>query len=203
MKLYRHVSILAFFALCSTAFATPSFTPPGLDRDGNQNQNQVQAQSATANSVAGAIAGSAAISGSDSRAASLTNVQTGATTLNAGATTSAASNGNQTINFSTPADVTTRASGTTEVRTVPTVFAPDMVTTANCMIGASGGASGLGWGFAVGTGIEDKNCTRRENARLLKNLGKESAAVKLMCNDPEVAAALGADCAVVTPLPAK
>jgi hypothetical protein len=78
-----------------------------------------------------------------------------------------------------------------------------MVTTANCMIGASGGASGLGWGFAVGTGIEDKNCTRRENARLLKNLGKEAAAVKLMCNDSEVAAALGADCAVAVQQPAK
>ena len=67
---------------------------------------------------------------------------------------------------------------------------------ANCYIGASGGATGLGWGFAIGSGIEDKNCTRRENARLLKNLGKGEAAVKIMCNDPEVAAALGADCAV-------
>ena len=196
MKPYRYVSVLAFFALCSQAFATSLLPTPNLNTN-TLGQTQGQAQSATALSASGAIAGSAAISGS--------SLNVGATTLSVGApaSNSAATNGAQTMNFSTPADVTTRTSGTTEVRTVPTVFAPDMVTTANCMIGASGGASGLGWGFALGTGIEDKNCTRRENARLLKNLGKEAAAVKLMCNDPEVAAALGADCAVVTPLPAK
>jgi hypothetical protein len=209
MKPYRYVSVLAFFALCSQAFATSLLPTPNLNtntqgqtqgQSQGQAQNQGQAQSATALSASGAIAGSAAISGA--------SLNVGATTLNANAapSNSAATNGNQSITFNTPAApavVETRASGTTEVRTVATVFAPDAVTTANCMVGASGGATGLGWGFAIGTGIEDKGCTRRENARLLKNLGKGDAAVKIMCNDPEVAAALGADCAVVAPLPAK
>ena len=199
MKRYVYTTVLGFFALCSTAFAdSPWNNPPGLNKGGDANQAQVQGQtqgqSATANSLGLGIAGSASMSTSNP-----------VTTLNVGAnpSTSAASNGPQSITFNSPGEVTTRASGTTEVRTVATVFAPDAVTTANCMVGASGGATGLGWGFAIGTGIEDKGCTRRENARLLKNLGKAEAAVKIMCNDPEVAAALGADCAVVTPLPAK
>ena len=209
MKHYL-ITLIAFFALCSQASATSLFPTPNVNTQGQdqmQGQTQGQAQSAIANSAAGAIAGSAAISGSNSTSGSAavntTSLQTGANTLNAGASNSAASNGNQTITFNTPADTSSRVSGTTEVRTVATVFAPDAVTTANCMVGASGGATGLGWGFAIGTGIEDKGCTRRENARLLKNLGKADAAVRIMCNDPEVAAALGADCAVVQPLPAK
>jgi hypothetical protein len=176
MKPYRHVGILSFFALCSQAFATNLFQPPNVN---NQEQGQIQGQSATANSLGMGIAGSASLSTSS-------NVNT----LNAGANPSTSAS---SVNITSPSEVTTRASGTTEVRTVATVFAPDAVTTANCMVGASGGATGLGWGFAIGTGIEDKGCTRRENARLLKNLGKPEAAVRIMCNDPEVAAALG-DC---------
>jgi hypothetical protein len=203
MKRYAYVGILAFFALCSQAYATSLLPTPNVNTQGQdqmqgqtqgQAQGQIQGQSAIANSLGLGIAGSASMSTSNP-----------VNTLSVGAnpSTSAASNGNQTVNFIGPSEVTTRASGTTELRTVATVVAPDMVTTANCIVGASGGATGLGWGFAIGTGIEDKSCTRRENARLLKNLGKADAAVKIMCNDPEVAAALGADCAVVTPLPAK
>jgi hypothetical protein len=217
MKPYRYVGILAFFALCSQASATSLLPTPNVNTQGQdqvQGQTQGQAQSAIANSAAGAIAGSAAISGSNSTSGSAavntTSVRTGANTLSAGASNSAAStgastssNGAQTVNFNYPANTTSQVSGTTELRTVAPVYAPDMVTTATCMIGASGGATGLGWGFALGTGIEDKGCTRRENARLLKNLGKGEAAVKIMCNDPEVAAALGADCAVAAQQPAK
>lgn len=208
MKRYAYVTILGFFALCSQAFATSLLPTPNVNTQGQEQgqvQGQIQGQSATANSIGLGIAGSASDSrsNSSSSATNATSVHTGATTLNAGASNSAASNGNQTVNFNSPSEITTRASGTTELRTVAPVYAPDMVTTATCMIGASGGATGLGWGFAIGTGIEDKGCTRRENARLLKNLGKGEAAVRIMCNDPEVAAALGADCAVVQPLPAK
>lgn len=184
------IAIIGFFVLSAQATLLPL---PDVQTQG-QTQTQGQAQSANANSVAGAIAGSAAISGSNSTsgsvAANTTSVHNGATTLNAGASNSATN-----VTISNPGTVETRTSGTTEIRTVAPVYAPDVVTTANCMIGASGGATGLGWGFAVGTGIEDKGCTRRENARLLKNLGKPVAAVAIMCNDPEVAAALGAvDC---------
>jgi len=147
MKPYRHVSVIAFFALCSQAFAlgigndnpsSSSSQSQGQSQGQQQNQavSQGQQQAAVANPVA--VAMSAYVGGLAAQA-----------------------------------------------------YSPDMVTTANCIIGASAGGAGLGWGFSIGSGIEDKGCTRRENARLLKNLGKGDAAIKIMCNDPEVAAALG------------
>lgn len=118
----------------------------------------------------GAISGSI----SESAAASVSSAYTGASTSGNANT--------QNINFNSPPAPTT-----VEIRSVPSIVAPIIGVTANCMSGASIGASAMGWGFSGGTSIEDTNCTRRENARLLHNLGKSDIALKLLCNDKEIA----------------
>ena len=209
-KRYAYVTILGFFALCSQAFATSLLPTPNVNTQG-QDQMQGRRRAGPICDCKLGSWGHCWFCGNQ-RVEQYQRECGGEYHLchprcdypECGCLQQCSLERRQSITFNSPSEVTTRASGTTEVRTVATVVAPDMVTTANCIVGASGGATGLGWGFAIGTGIEDKNCTRRENARLLKNLGKAEAAVKIMCNDPEVAAALGADCPpVVQPLPAK
>ena len=73
----------------------------------------------------------------------------------------------------------------------PAVSAPSVYTSAPCFVGVSGGVSVAGFGASGGSGIEDKNCTLRETARLLHGIGQKTAAVKVMCNDPLAAEALG------------
>ncbi len=73
----------------------------------------------------------------------------------------------------------------------PAVSAPSVYTSAPCFVGISGGVSVAGFGASGGSGIEDKNCTLRETARLLHGIGQKTAAVKVMCNDPLAAEALG------------
>jgi len=94
---------------------------------------------------------------------------------------------NITFNGATPLESTT-------IRAVPTIMAPSVGMTANCMIGTSGGVAGLGFGIAAGGGIEDKECTLRETARLLAGLGQKDAALRLMCTNQGVAKALGELC---------
>ena len=93
----------------------------------------------------------------------------------------------QTVSLSSPVEVTT-------VRAAPTVTPPTVGMTANCMIGASGGIAGLGFGISGGGGIEDKECTLRETARLLFGLGENEAAVKVLCNNRLIADAIGDRC---------
>jgi hypothetical protein len=162
----------------------------------------------SASSTAGSVSGAQSTAVTASQATGGNSAAMGGNATADAINGAAAAQNSQNITFNSPSQVTTNAntnvSGTTELRTVATVYAPPVGMTANCMIGTSGGATGLGWGFALGTGIEDKGCSRRENARMLHGLGKTVAAVKLMCNDPESAAALGpVDCPPPEPKPAQ
>lgn len=75
--------------------------------------------------------------------------------------------------------------GDQTVRTAPTVYAPSVVGGNLCAVGASGAASFLGGGFALGATWESKNCEIRQRAALLFNMGFKGAAKELMCNNKE------------------
>ena len=118
-------------------------------------------------------------------------------------TSNSGSNAASTANQGNAQDITFNSipgPAVTTVRAAPAVTLPAIGMTATCMIGASGGASGLGFGVAIGGGIEDKECTLRETARLLYSIGQGDAAVRLLCNNSMAAKALGdALCAVPAP----
>lgn len=61
-----------------------------------------------------------------------------------------------------------------------------------CMGSSSVGGQGMSFGFSLGSTWNDSGCNRRYNAHTLVLLGKASAGVALMCQDPEVKAAMEA-----------
>lgn len=75
--------------------------------------------------------------------------------------------------------------------TAPQIYAPPIGVTAPCYVALSAAVSVVGFGVGAGSSIEDPNCTRRENARVLHGIGQSAAAARIMCNDREAAAALG------------
>lgn len=72
-------------------------------------------------------------------------------------------------------------------------YAPDVINTptAPCRIAVGASVGWLGGALGFGSSVLDEGCQRRENARLLNNLGEKKAALLVLCNDPEVAVALG------------
>lgn len=143
---------------------------------------------------AGAIAGSASQAGSISGAAST------ATQGNA-----------QNINFNSPANVvqeittngriTHENTGTSTVKTAPQVYAPPMGVTAPCRVAMSAGVSVVGVGVAGGGSVADDPCNLRELSRLYHGVGAQDkaiavadAALRLECQNPNVAGALGNLC---------
>jgi hypothetical protein len=143
-----------------------------------------------------AVADQNAVSGSISGAAS----QSGA------ASVSSPSN-QQNINFNSPARARTTVDGTTDIRTVATVYAPPIGVTAPCYVGYSGGVTVVGFGASLGGGVEDVGCTLRETSRLLYGIGQTDAAARVMCANADAAKAMGPaicpEVAVVQPLPAR
>lgn len=103
------------------------------------------------------------------------------------ASTSSANNAGNTQS------VTFTAPERSEVRT--TGIAPDVISqpTAPCRIAVSASAGWLGGAFGFGGSVLDESCRRIEVSRQLYNMGRINAAVKVMCNEPEAAAALGAE----------
>lgn len=181
-----------------------------------QGQSQGQGQVATGgNAAAGAISGSASKSTSTSVAGaaagaaskSNSNAVTGpvnSSNQNTNTNQNNTSVGGQFSNLATtmsmtvneaaqPTKTTVEHTGTSTVKTAPDVYAPPSVTTAVCVIGASGGVSGLGWGVAIGGGIKDDGCEVRALASLLYAHGAADAAKELLCAaEPRVAAAYAA-----------
>jgi hypothetical protein len=66
--------------------------------------------------------------------------------------------------------------------------------TTPCFATYQGGVSGMGFGVALGGGVIDPECTRRENARMLSALNENASAVSLLCGNAEVAARAPALC---------
>jgi hypothetical protein len=67
--------------------------------------------------------------------------------------------------------------------------------TAPCRIAVGAGGSGPGFSLQLGGSVLDEGCDAREDSRLLHNLGKVAASIRRLCAKPEMAEALGADCA--------
>ena len=88
------------------------------------------------------------------------------------------------IDNSTPGrqDVYTHQSG--ELKTVPPVYAPNIITSNDtCMGSSSIGASGVGFGVSFGTSWTDANCIMLKNAREMYNMGMPDVAFARLCMD--------------------
>lgn len=76
-------------------------------------------------------------------------------------------------------------------RQVGTAIAPGLIAGGiTCQGSASIGAGGPGWGFAFGSTKLDRDCNTRENAKMIALMGERDAAREVMCNVPEVRAAM-------------
>lgn len=93
------------------------------------------------------------------------------------------------VNYNVPSQQAVTYGGTYEVRSVPSMVAPDIQPTAPCIVSSSLAASGLGFGVAGGTGTVDQGCEMRELSRLMYAYGHTAAAKELLCADERVRAA--------------
>lgn len=141
-----------------------------------------------------AQAGAQATSIAGAAASNRTSVRTQAT---GGRATSSATGGSSSASGTQTVNVTT-GGGANQVRQAPDVSAPAIWSNNPCVVSASGGVSGLGWGVAIGAGIEDPDCTRRANAQHLTAMGEREAAREVLCGSREVREAfarIGRPCA--------
>lgn len=86
--------------------------------------------------------------------------------------------------------LTENVGGTTTIRNVPEIVAPNISGGNPCLVGVSGGGAGPGIGITLGFGYSDKGCDRRNNAALLSNMGLKDTAAELMCDDDHVREAM-------------
>lgn len=174
-----------------------------------QGQGQGQAQGQVANggqggdakagAAAGAIAGAAAgaISGSASKSGSESTSGASTGAVDASSANSNGATANVNIEAAQPLS-------RVEVASAPTVYTPPALTTAVCVIGVSAGGSGMGWGFALGSGLKDEGCEIRALSQLMQSYGHIAAAKELICSDTRVAAAYkkaGTPCKAEEPTP--
>lgn len=76
--------------------------------------------------------------------------------------------------------------------------APLTASNGTCMGSSSMGAQGVGFGVSIGSTWNDAGCDRRYNAQALAAVGMRQAAVALLCQDPNIKAAMetaGTPCA--------
>lgn len=108
---------------------------------------------------------------------------------------SAAAMSAPTYNFSgNPA----RQETVSRLTTVAPATAPNVFSSNPCVISASGSVSAMGFGMALGAGVEDRDCTRRAHAALLAQMGLPRAAAEVLCHNSEVRASMavaGVPCA--------
>ncbi len=150
-------------------------------------------QTGNTTATAGAIAGAAA---SNRTSVRTTTTATGGNARSSAAGGAASATGSQTVTVTQGGGGA--ASGTQTIRSAPDVAAPAIWSNNPCVVSASGGVTGLGWGVAIGAGIEDPDCTRRANAQHLAAMGEREAAREVLCGSREVRAAfarIGRPCA--------
>lgn len=83
--------------------------------------------------------------------------------------------------------------GSYDVRNVPSVGAPGIITAFNCAQGISAGGSWLGGGIALGGTYTDKNCERLSQAGALQVVaGNRAAIIHLASGSPEMCKSLRA-----------
>jgi hypothetical protein len=97
----------------------------------------------------------------------------------------------QAVTFTSPDNVT--------IKNVPAVFAPNTYPTAPCRVSGSGGFAIAGFGASGGGSREDKECTRRETARMFWSFGQQEAALTLLCLSEVALKELETQCAAMVP----
>ena len=109
------------------------------------------------------------------------------------ATSNASGNGNSSLTVNGAAIPTTttsnvNTSGTSTVKTVPSVFAPGLTAAGleTCLGSVSGGGSVVGTGLTFGTTIPDPGCAARLDSRTLWAMGLKAAAIARLCLQPEI-----------------
>lgn len=80
------------------------------------------------------------------------------------------------------------AGAASDVTPPPSAIAPSYISNGqdSCLVGRSIGTQVNVFGFSGGYYKQDPNCNRRRDAKVLKDLGMNIAAVALMCQDPHV-----------------
>jgi len=131
-------------------------------------------------------------------ASAQTTVQSG-TQSGSEAGASAAAIAAPTYNFSGNPE---RQESVSRVTTVAPVTAPNIFSSNPCVVSVSGAMSVMGFGMALGAGVEDRDCTRRANAALLAQMGLARAAAEVLCHNSEIRASMavaGVPCAADRP----
>lgn len=108
---------------------------------------------------------------------------------------SSANNTNSNANSGNNASTNVSVGGDTyQAARIPvaTAYAPNIVATALCKFGVSGGGQGMTFGFSVGVSITDENCMLLEQVRTVSViLGQKDVAQEMMMAIPAYAEAVG------------
>jgi hypothetical protein len=102
------------------------------------------------------------------------------------ASSTATSTGQSTVTTSPTQSITSNSYSPDRISTAPAIFAPAMQPTAPCTTAMTGGVSVVGFGLSLGGNLEDKECTRREFARVLAQMGHSDAGLAMLCGNEEV-----------------
>lgn len=166
---------------------------------GNTTNNYTTNNNTTNNKGGDALS----VSGSKSHATSLSNASSASVSSNKTDVRSSNAQGqNQDQKQSAhTGDNSVSISSTESQRPVSTAFAaPLTASNGSCMGSTSAGGQGVTVGLSFGTTWTDAECNRRYNSIRMQELGQVSAAIALMCQDSDVAAAMET---AGTPCPSK
>lgn len=168
------LAVAVLFALTGTAQASLF---GGGDKNTNTNVNTLGQQQGQAQ---GQIQGQGQAQGQLTNV----NVQGGGSQTHVGGQSTSVS---QSVNF--PERQQVEYSGSYEVQSAPSVYAPSVVSANPCLVTFSGGVSLIGGGLSLGGSTVDEGCEVRALSGQLHAYGHTEAAKQLLCTDPRVAAA--------------
>lgn len=115
-------------------------------------------------------------------------VGVGQSSSNSASGSAAISGSSITINNPAETRVRTEASGTTTIRSAPSMVAPGLTAAGleTCLGSASGTVSAVGFGIGGGSTYKDEDCTARLDSRTLFAMGLKGAAVARLCQRPDI-----------------
>jgi len=144
---------------------------------------------AEANSASGAIAvnrGNGNSRSNSSNALTINNPADTRSTVNSNISGTTTANVNQNVSGATTSRVV--SSGTTTVRTAPSMVAPGLAAAGleTCLGSASGTVSAIGFGIGGGSTYADEGCQARLDSRTLYAYGLKAAAVARLCQRADI-----------------
>lgn len=157
----------------------------GIGTGGNATQGQLQGQlQGQAQAAIGIGQG-----GSVRNSGNSSNLNANANNSRANSTSTSNSNSVASGNVSSNGNFIQVDGDSTQVNApkipVATAYAPNVVSTALCKFGVSGGGQGMTFGFSVGVSITDENCMLLEQVRTVSQvLGQREVAAEMMMAIP-------------------